>query len=241
MSDVNWNYAGKTVLVTGASQGIGLAIAQAFRDAGARVHISGTRRESGDYETDLSGFSYHAANLREPGARLALAAAVPAIDVLINNAGTGSDREYEIDEFRNILEINLVAAMELSTLYRDCLAKRRGAIINVGSVASFLALKETPAYTASKGGMIAMTRALADKWAPLGIRVNMIAPGFIRTRATEGLRSDPTHEKRLLATVPMRRWGEPSEVAGSVLFLASDQASYITGSSLVIDGGMMVR
>jgi 3-oxoacyl-[acyl-carrier protein] reductase len=111
----------------------------------------------------------------------------------------------------------------------------------MGSLSSFLALRETPAYTASKAGLLGLTRALADKWAPDNIRVNMVAPGFIRTRMTEMQRSDADYEKRLLRAVPQRRWGEPAEVAELVLFLASPRAPYVTGQSVAIDGGLMLR
>ena len=234
-------FKGKRVLVTGGSQGIGLAAAQAFKANGATVLITGTRGSAADYADDLSGFAYIAADFTRPEAAAQGAAAAGAIDVLVNNAGTGRADEYSDSGFRAVIDVNLNAVMALSVALHPALAERNGSVVNIGSLASFLALRETPAYTASKAGLLGLTRALADKWAPDGIRVNMVAPGFIRTRMTEIQRTDADYEKRLLKAVPMRRWGEPEEVAETVLFLASTRAPYITGQSLAIDGGLMLR
>lgn len=234
-------FKGKRVLVTGGSQGIGLAAAQAFRANGATVLITGTRAAATDYADDLSAFTYVAADFSRPEAAADVAAAVGSIDVLVNNAGTGRADEYSDEGFRAVIDVNLNSVMALSVALHPVLAERKGAVVNIGSLASFLALRETPAYTASKAGLLGLTRALADKWAPEGIRVNMVAPGFIRTRMTEIQRTDADYEKRLLKSVPMRRWGEPEEVAETILFLASPRAPYITGQSLAIDGGLMLR
>ncbi len=235
------DFKDKTVLVTGASQGIGLAIAAGFVEAGATVHITGTRAAADAYEDDLSAFIYHQADLSESAGRVVLHEAVPAIDVLVNNAGFSLDSEYEIDTFRRVVEMNLVGVMELCCLYQPHLVSCGGSIVNVGSLSSHLSLKEIPGYTSSKSGLLGMTRALADKWATTGVRVNMIAPGFVKTRLTDIYRDDPQYEKRLLQAVPMKRWGEPREMVGATLFLASSLASYITGISLPIDGGVMLR
>lgn len=233
--------SGKTVLVTGGSQGIGLATARAFEALGATVHISGTRAAATDYEDALDGLVYHRADLSQPEARPALVAAVGPLDVLVNNAGTGRADEYTQEGFEAVIGLNLNAVMDMSVRCHPALAASKGAIVNVGSLSSFLALKETPAYTASKAGLLGLTRALADKWAPDGVRVNMVAPGLIRTRMTEGQRRDAAYEGRLMKAVPMRRWGEPREVADAIVFLSSPHASYITGQSLAMDGGLMLR
>ena len=234
-------FAGKRVLVTGGSQGIGLAAAEAFRAAGATVLITGTRASAADYADDLSAFTYIQANFAKPGAAGAVARAAGALDVLVNNAGTGRPDEYTDEGFRAVIEVNLTSVMDLSRACHGALKASKGAIVNIGSLASFLALRETPAYTASKAGLLGLTRALADKWAADGIRVNLVAPGFIRTRMTEIQRTDAEYEKRLLKAIPARRWGEPEEVAEAILFLASPRAPYITGQSLAIDGGLMLR
>jgi 3-oxoacyl-[acyl-carrier protein] reductase len=234
-------FAGKRVLVTGGSQGIGLSTARAFAAAGAKVFVTGTRANAADYTDDLSAFTYISADFGKPGAAEAAAKAAGAIDVLVNNAGTGRPDEYTEEGFRAVIDVNLNAVMALSLALHPALKASHGAIVNMGSLSSFLALRETPAYTASKAGLLGLTRALADKWAPDGIRVNMVAPGFIRTRMTEIQRTDADYEKRLLKAVPMRRWGEPEEVAEVVLFLASPRAPYVTGQSIAIDGGLMLR
>lgn len=232
---------GKHILVTGGSQGIGHATACAFLAEGAHVTVTGTRPSFADYDVPLDGVRYLQSDLTHPAAREALAAAITQLDVLVNNAGGGSAREYEQDEFERIIDLNLNSVMDLSTRLHPLLRASRGSIVNVGSLASFLALKETPAYTASKAGLLGLTRALADKWALDEIRVNLVAPGFIATRMTDRARQDEGYETRLLKAVPMRRWGAPSEIAGPILFLASPAASYITGQSLAIDGGLMLR
>ncbi len=234
-------FGGRKVLVTGGSQGIGLACARAFAAAGADVTITGTRPSAADYADDLSGLSYRQADFSRPGVAAALIETTGPLDVLVNNAGTGSRDEYTPEGFRAVLEVNLASVMDLCLAAHEGLRARGGAIVNMGSLSSFLALRETPAYTASKAGLLGLTRALADKWAPDGIRVNMVAPGFIRTRMTEMQRADPDYEKRLLRAVPQRRWGEPEEVAQCVLFLASPRAPYVTGQSIAIDGGLMLR
>ena len=170
---------GKTILVTGGSQGIGLATATAFSALGASVHITGTRAAATDYDDDLSGLIYHRADMASDDDRATLAGSVGDLDVLVNNAGTGGSDEYTTAGFARILAINLTAVMDLSTRFHAGLAASKGSIVNVGSLSSFLALKETPAYTASKTGLLGLTRALADKWSGDGIRVNLVAPGFI--------------------------------------------------------------
>jgi 3-oxoacyl-[acyl-carrier protein] reductase len=234
-------FAGKRVLVTGGSQGIGHATAVAFRESGAHVTITGTRAAAADYAGDLAGLAYVRADFGEAGAAQSVAAAVGSLDVLVNNAGTGRADEYSSVGFRSVIDVNLNSVMDLSLALHPALRESRGTIVNMGSLSSFLALREVPAYTASKAGLLGLTRALADKWAPDGIRVNLVAPGFIRTRMTSGQRSDADYEKRLLKAVPMRRWGEPEEVAQAVLYLASPRSGYVTGQSIAIDGGLMLR
>lgn len=234
-------FRGKRVLVTGGSQGIGLATARAFAANGATVLITGTRVAAADYADDLSDFTYVQADFAQAETASRVAAEVGALDVLVNNAGTGRADEFSDSGFRAVIDVNLNSVMALSLALHASLKAAGGAIVNMGSLSSFLALRETPAYTASKAGLLGLTRALADKWAPDGIRVNMVAPGFIRTRMTEIQRTDADYEKRLLKAVPMRRWGEPEEVAEVVLFLASVRAPYVTGQSIAIDGGLMLR
>jgi 3-oxoacyl-[acyl-carrier protein] reductase len=232
---------GMTALVTGGSQGIGLATAIALKAAGALVTVTGTRQSFDDYPDPVADIAYIQADMIDPAARESLASNFSALDILVNNAGTGRSNEYEQEAFETVIDINLNAVMDLSVRLFPALKARRGSIVNVGSLASFLALKETPAYTASKAGLLGLTRALGDKWALDGVRVNLVAPGFIATRMTAPMRRDPDYERRLLKSVPMRRWGEAHEVAQAILFLASPAAGYITGQSLAIDGGLLLR
>ncbi|GGZ17563.1 SDR family NAD(P)-dependent oxidoreductase [Novosphingobium colocasiae] len=235
------DFEGSRVLVTGGTQGIGRAIAEAFCRNGAYVVVTGTRAQSSDYDIDLSAFHYFQLDMRDRAQRAEIAEKVGALDVLINNAGGDQPNEFDLDNFEASIEVNLTAVMHLCTLFRPVLAQASGSILNIGSVASFLALAHVPGYTAGKSGVLGLTRALADRWAPEGIRVNMLAPGLIDTRATNFMRVDAGHEKRLLGSVPMRRWGQPDEIAGAALFLSSPSASYITGAALPIDGGLMIR
>ncbi|MCU0890568.1 MAG: SDR family oxidoreductase [Sandarakinorhabdus sp.] len=232
---------GRSVLVTGGTQGIGKAVAEQFLAQGAHVTVTGTRVHLGCYDDPPDGVAYIQADLTWPEARADVAAHFDHLDVLVNNAGRGSAREYEQEEFEHVIDTNLNAVMDLSVRLHPLLKETGGSIVNVGSLASFLALKETPAYTASKAGLLGLTRALGDKWATDGVRVNLVAPGFIATRMTEGARQNPDRERRLMKAIPMQRWGEPEEVARAILFLASPAAGYITGQSLAIDGGLMLR
>jgi len=233
--------AGKTILVTGGSQGIGLGIAQAFAIEGANVHITGTRANVSAYEDDLGSYIYHQADLSASEGCRALFSSLSEIDVLVNNARIGSPSQFEMEEFRRVFEVNLFSIMELSMLYKRVLMERRGSIVNIGSVASHLAIKKEPAYTASKSAVFGLTRALADKWASSGLRVNMVAPGFVTTRMTEWIHSNEDRKVKFESVIPMRRFGTPLEIGHAAVFLASDKSSYITGISLPVEGGIMLR
>lgn len=237
------DFAGKHVLVTGGTQGIGGACARAFADAGAAVTITGTRESASDYEGDLSPFAYVRCEMSDPGQREALCDQIGRLDVLVNNAGaSGGPGEEEMDNFRRTLEINLMAVHDISErLLSKLVADGGGAVVNIGSCASFLSYPKAPAYTASKTALLGLTRAQGDSWAEQGVRSNMIAPGFIETRMTSGLDEHEALKGKLLRTIPMRRFAEPEEVASVALFLASDAAGYITGQSLVVDGGLLLH
>jgi 3-oxoacyl-[acyl-carrier protein] reductase len=237
---IRFDYSGKIVVVTGGTQGIGHGIASAFHEAGATVHITGTRDAATAYEDDLSTFTYHQLKLDDAAARAAFAAKIGDLDILVNNAGQAREDEYEMDGFRNTIEVNLTAPAELCFLFHDTLKARKGAIVNVGSGACFIALKAYPSYTASKSGILGFTRSIADQWARDNIRVNLVAPGFIETRMIDWA-ANSKNADAILRSIPAHRWGTPKEIASAVLFLASEEASYITGQSIVVDGGLLLR
>ncbi|NGY04318.1 SDR family NAD(P)-dependent oxidoreductase [Solimonas terrae] len=239
---IRYDYRGRRVLVTGGSQSIGLAVASAFADAGADVCITGTRAAAADYDTDLTRFQYHRLRLQEDEDRAQLATVLGnTLDVLVNNAAQVGGDEYRTPDFAATIGSNLIGVADLCYRLRASLAARNGCIVNVGSVAAFIALRRTPAYTASKAGLLGFTRAIADEWSREGVRVNMVAPGFVDTPMTDWARQDEAAFKNLLRTIPARRFAQPAEVAAAVMFLAAPEAGYITGQSLVVDGGLMLR
>ena len=169
----------------------------------------------------------------------ALIASFDSLDFVVNCAGIiRRDEEYQIETFQRVLDINLTGAMRISTAAKPLLAARGGAIVNIASMLTFFGGPRVPAYSASKGGIAQLTRSLAVAWAKEGIRVNAVAPGWIATPLTRSpaatIRSAPRPSSR---APPMGRWGKPEEVAGPVLFLCSQAASFITGAILPVDGG----
>jgi len=238
---ITYNFSDKTVLITGASRGIGLGIAKAFREAGATVHITGTREKPSDYKEDLTAYTYHQCRMGNEDDHDALSQTISDLDVLVNNAGAPGPNEFNSDVVAQVFDVNLVAAADLSYRFRDQLAERKGAIINIASIGGFIGMRDFPAYSASKHALIGFTKSLADKWTKFGVRVNAIAPGFIETRGIDWARQNEAVEKGILATIPMRRFGQTEEVAHTALFLASDNTTYICGHTLVVDGGYLLR
>ena len=241
---VNIDLNGLTALVAGGSGGIGLGIARRLLQAGADVHITGTRPGSYDYgESELSGLIFHTLDVTDPSAVQAFAATFNKLDILVSSIGIvgygGS--EYEIDTFRKVVDVNLNGVMHLCTCFRDLLQgsdERDGSIVLVGSTSSFIATPGQPAYSASKGALLTLTKSLAQAWARKGIRVNGIAPGFVKTKLTQRSYEDENVYADTVSRIPLRRWGEPEEMGNAAVFLASPMASYITGQMLQIDGGI---
>lgn len=244
---VRFDFTGCTVLVTGGSNGIGLAVAGAFAEAGALVTITGTKESATDYGHDLSPFTYHPLQLTDASGIDELAASVPALDVLVNNAGaalSGGRDEWQPEIFEAALRINLVGAFRLASACREKLRASHleggGAIVNLASMSSYFGIAMVPGYGAAKAGVVQMTKTLAASWATDGIRVNAVAPGHISTNMTAPMETIESLTAPIIARTPMHRWGTPAEISGAVLFLASPAAAFITGQTLPVDGGYSI-
>lgn len=245
-------FNGQVVLVTGAGQGNGAAIARAFGDAGAKVAVVDRNRDTAQSvaaQIVSAGGSAAAFQLdvSNAGACAALAGAVQErlgpVNVLVNNAGIlirGAFGEGDsLGDWSRTLAVNLSGPYHMVLAFLEQLKAMRGCVLNVASIQSFVATPNSAPYTASKGGVAQLTKALASELAPHGIRVNAIAPGFIATPMTQTTLADAEKTARLLAHVPMKRPGEAEELAGPALFLCSAQASYVTGAILPVDGGYL--
>ena len=239
--------------MTGASRGIGQAIAVALAEAGADVVCASTRRSGTDetadavrqhgrtawqLEADLSD--------REAAAGLAEAAeAEGPIDILVNNAGTIRRHpavDFPVDDWEVVLRTNLDATFVLcQAVGRGMVERGRGKIVNVASLLSFQGGVTVPAYTASKHAVAGLTKALANEWASKGVTVNAIAPGYIATDNTQALQDDETRSRQILERIPAGRWGDPADLGGAAVFLASPASDYVNGHVLVVDGGWMAR
>ena len=236
---VRFDYDGARVLVTGGSSGIGHAIALAFRDAGAQVTVTGTR-ERDAVDVDLDGMDYRRLELRDAAAVDALGASYESLDVLVNNAGAnfpdGGD-EWQPDVFDQALALNLGGPFRLTVACRPALRAAGGSVVNLASLSALRAVPFVPGYAAAKAGLVSATVTLSAAGAGEGIRVNAVAPGVIETRMTAPMMGIPEVVDPQLAHVPMGRFGTVDEIAPAVLFLASDAASYLTGHTLLVDGG----
>jgi 3-oxoacyl-[acyl-carrier protein] reductase len=246
-NDATFDFTGTHVLVTGGSNGIGLGIANAFVAAGASVTITGTRAAVGDYEHDLTAFAYRQCVMTDRPQIEALAAGLERLDVLVNNAGQvfpGGGNEYDPDVFEQALAINVSAAFRLTQRCRPQLKASAlaggGSVVNLASMASFFAVEFVPGYGAAKAAVVQMTKTLAVNAARDGIRVNAVAPGLIESNMTAPMLPHEALTKPQLDRTPLRRIGTPADVAPAVLFLASSSARYVTGHTLVVDGGFSV-
>src|SRR5437773_4457640 len=240
-------------LVTGSSTGLGQTIAIALAEAGANVACHGNThapdatceavarngREAFPVTGDLTD--------RETPRNLveATIAHFGQVDILINNAGTIHRSQaivYPEKDWAEVIEVNLNSVFRLSQLAgRHMIERGRGKILNIASLLSFQGGITVPAYAASKGGVAQLTKALSNEWAGKGINVNAIAPGYMRTDNTKALQENETRNRQILERIPAGRWGEPSDLAGAAVFLASPASDYVNGEVLVVDGGWMGR
>lgn len=246
-NETRFDFTGAKVLVTGGSNGIGLGIAQAFTAAGAHVTITGTRQSATEYDHDVSSFNYAQCSMSDTTQLTNLARTFSELDVLINNAGQvmpSGGNEYDPDVFDQALQINVSAAFRLSRLLHGALKTSSlasgASIINVASLSSFFAVEFVPGYGAAKAAVVQMTKTLAVHYARNNIRVNAVAPGVIESNMTAPMLAIESMATAQLARIPQARIGSPDDVAPAVLFLASSNASYITGQTLLIDGGFSV-
>ena len=246
---------GKTALVTGARRGLGLAMAAALAQAGADiVGTSATLEESGSplqQSVEAAGrrFWGYPCDLADRAAVYAFIERVkrhcPPVDILVNNGGAILRKpaaEHPDEYWDRLLEIDLSAQFILAREFgRDMLARGHGKIVFTASLLSFQGGITVPGYAAAKGGVAQLAKALANEWAGHNVQVNAIAPGYIATDNTAALRADPVRNPAILARIPAGRWGDPSDLAGAVVYLASPASDYVSGTLLTVDGGWLGR
>lgn len=238
------DFTGSKVLVVGGSSGIGNGIARAFRARGAVVHVWGTRASASDYDpvdgSDLSGLGYSCVDVGDPAAIEAAEMPFAGLDVLVLCQGTVVYRrgEFEREGWDRVMAVNLDSLMHTARKFRTQLAQAGGSIIIVSSISGLKANIGNPAYAASKAGAISLTKTLGQAFAADGVRVNGLAPGLVDTKLTKVTTQNTERLQGALALIPQRRMGTPEDMAGAAIFLASPLASYVTGHTLIVDGGL---
>ena len=229
-------------VVIGGAGDIGAAIASEFCDLGATVTATGVD-EADIARTRLApraGLTLAALDVTDDDAVTSFASRHGRVDALINCAGIlARDQEYEIATFMKVLDVNLAGSFRTCLAFRPALARRKGSIVNIASMNATLALPRIPAYCASKGGVVMLTKALALAWAGEGIRVNAVAPGYIETAINAASRTDRAHYQRIADRTAFKRWGQPEDIAGAVAFLCMPASQYATGTVVAIDGGFL--
>ncbi len=253
MSASFFDLSGKTAIVTGCNTGLGQGMALGLAAAGCNI-IAVNRRapEETRRRVEALGVGFLAVD-----ADLASTAPIDDIlaqaeerfggtDILVNNAGIirrADSLEFTEQDWDDVLDVNLKSLFFLSQAFaRSCIdGQRRGKIINIASMLSFQGGIRVPSYTASKSGVLGLTRLMANEWAARGINVNAIAPGYMATNNTEALRNDPERSREILGRIPAGRWGDPEDLAGAAVFLASSASDYVHGHTLAVDGGWLAR
>ncbi|WP_435141705.1 SDR family oxidoreductase [Pseudopelagicola sp. nBUS_19] len=250
-----FNLSGKTAIVTGCRRGIGRGMAEALAEAGADIiGVSASLEAKGsDVEKSVvkkgRSFTAYTCDFSDRAAVKTFAAQLEtdghAPDILVNNAGTIKRKpatEHDDDLWDEVIDVNLSSQFILSReVGRGMVTRGSGKIIFTASLLTFQGGITVPGYAASKGGIGQLTKALANEWAPHGVNVNAIAPGYIATDNTQALQDDPARSKSILERIPQGRWGTPQDFAGPIVFLASHASDYVNGEILVVDGGWMGR
>lgn len=233
---MQFDFSNSSVLVTGGTSGIGLEVAHAFHRAGASVTIAGLPADA-----DHDGLLVETLDVSDGPAVDKVVGRIGRLDVLVNAAGViRRAEEHDPEVFAKVVAVNLTGTMRVASAARPLLQQSRGSMVNVASMLSFFGGGLSPAYSASKGGVAQLTKSLAIAWAPMGVRVNAVAPGWIATPLTQPLQDDPARSAALLSRTPMGRWGRPEDLAGPVMFLCSSAAAFVTGVVLPVDGGYLV-
>lgn len=253
MQTTLFDLSGKTAIITGCNTGLGQGMALGLAEAGC--NIVGVNRRSAEttrqlveaagsqfleIEADLGSTAPIAETMHKTEQRFGKA------DILINNAGIirrADALTFTEQDWDEVLDVNLKSLFFLSQAFaQGCIQQqRRGKIINIASMLSFQGGIRVPSYTASKSGVLGLTRLMANEWASQGINANAIAPGYMATNNTEALRNDPDRSKEILNRIPAGQWGNPEDLAGAAVFLASDASNYVHGHTLAVDGGWLAR
>jgi NAD(P)-dependent dehydrogenase (short-subunit alcohol dehydrogenase family) len=232
----------KQALITGGARGIGFGIAEAMLQAGYGVTVTGLTAEEAAATPRRDNLKAVGLDVTSDAQVAACLGGLERLDALVNCAGVilRDGKEFTIQGFQHVIDVNLTGTMRMCVAAKPLLEKHGGAIVNTASVWSFFGGGLVPAYTASKGGVAQLTKALAVAWAP-AIRVNAIAPGWIETELTKAARADPARSDAIIARTPFGRWGKPDDIGGAVVFLCSEAAGFITGTVLPVDGGYTAK
>ena len=236
--------SGKVVLVTGGASGIGYAIALSFLEAGAEVIVTARTEESiknCKTITENGSLKIFKLDVTNDISIEKLFAEIDTLDNLVNNAGIVKRAlEYRVETFADVINTNLMGVMRICHEAFPKLALTKGNIINIASMWSFFGSPVSPGYTASKTGLVGLTKSLANGWSEHEVRVNCIAPGWIETKLNKDLREDKEQFEKIIDRTPMKSWGNPKDISGAAIYLASDKASFTTGATIVVDGGYSI-
>jgi len=227
----------KSLLVTGGTSGIGRAIAEGFASSGWMVSAAGLDAP----DSEIENLQFVDLDVTVAADVQRVVGNIESLDALVNAAGIlKRAEEFEIETFEKVVDVNLNGMMRVCLACKDKLVQTQGSIVNIASMLSFFGGALVPAYSASKGGVAQLTKSLAIAWAADGVRVNAIAPGWIDTPLTQGLRENPDRADAILSRTPLNRWGKPEELVGPAKFLVSTDATFVTGAVLTVDGGYSI-